>query len=169
LRSRSFKLVASVLLIVLLGACSRPAPTGSKAAPRDNRPSRHAGARDLAGDEARGGHTLKKHVGRTDRDLHERLRRESNISAASTYTNRHTAEEFIGECISDNDGRIGQWLERDRHPNLVLDCAGDPAWPVGRSLGRGESQVEPCSKATVVLKWEPPRDYYVLTSYPDCQ
>ncbi len=166
---RLFQFVALGLTVLLLADCSGPAPSNGTGISHDNRPSRHAGARDLAADEAHGGHTLKKHVGRSDAQLRERLERENNISAASTYTDRHTAEEFVGDCLSDNNGRIGRWLERDRHPNLVLDCAGDPAWPIGRSLRRGESQVEPCSKATVVLKWEPPHDYYVLTSYPECR
>ena len=133
------------------------------------RPSQHSGARDLGADEAHGGHTLKKHVVRTDTELRERLRRERNISAASTYTDRRTAEDFVGECLAENQGRVMQWLDRENHPNLVLDCQGDPAWPIGRTIHRGSSQIEACSKATVVMKFDPPHGYYVLTSYPDCQ
>ncbi len=165
MRIRLLQFVVAALLVSLVAGCSRPSEKNKT----DNRPSKHAGARDLAADEEQGGHTLKKHVGRTDRELRERLEHEREISAASTYTDRHTAEEFIGDCLSENNGRIGQWLERERHPNLVLDCVGDPAWPIGRSLRRGKSDVEPCSNATVVLKWMPPHDYYVLTSYPDCR
>ena len=39
---------------------------------------------DLVADEAKGGHTLARHVERTDAQLRERLERERNISAAST-------------------------------------------------------------------------------------
>jgi hypothetical protein len=169
LRFLSPQLVAAVIALSLLCGCSRPSGSSGGGKASTYRPSKHAGARDLAVDEEHGGHTLKKHVARSDRDLQERLRREPDISAASTYIDRHTAEEFIGDCLSDNDARVGQWLERDRHPNLVLDCIGDPAWPIGRSLRRGRTEVEPCSRATVVLKWRPPQDYYVLTSYPDCR
>ncbi len=168
MRLRAFQLAAIMLTLGLLSGCSRSSSGGAKGA-ATNRPSRHAGARNLAADEEAGGHTLKKHVGRTDGELRERLRREPEISAASTYTDRHTAEDFIGDCLSENESRIGQWMERERHPNLVLDCVGDPAWPIGRSLRRGQSEIEPCSQATVVLKWRTPRDYYVLTSYPDCR
>ena len=159
--------LAILIAISLCLSCSRP---GSSDVPKadSNRPSKHAGARDLSADESHGGHTLKKHVGRSDRDLRDRLRRENNISAASTYTDRRTAEDFVGECIAENQGRIGQWLQRDQHPNFVLDCNGDPAWPIGRTLRKGSSEVEPCSRATVVLKFDTP-SYYVLTSYPDCQ
>jgi hypothetical protein len=41
--------------------------------------------RDLSQDEA-AGHVLRKHAGRTDDELRERLERERNISGASTYT-----------------------------------------------------------------------------------
>jgi hypothetical protein len=44
--------------------------------------------RDLSVDEDMGGHTLARHVGKTDAELRERLRREPNISTASTYTDR---------------------------------------------------------------------------------
>jgi hypothetical protein len=50
---------------------------------------------DLAASELMGGHTLARHVGRTDGQLRERLRREPNIAAASTYSDRATAERVV--------------------------------------------------------------------------
>jgi hypothetical protein len=122
----------------------------------------------LSEDEADGGHTLRKHVGRTDEQLRERLARERNISAASTYTDRATAEQAVGAAIAGNRDSIAGWLDRsERHSNLVLDY--DAPQPVGRTLRRGESNPLPCSHATVVLKYQPPGSYYVLTSYPECR
>ena len=169
MRPSRLHFAAALLIVTLLPGCSRSPSQGSSKETTDNRPSRHAGARNLAADEEEGGHTLKKHVGRSDGDLRERIRMEPEISAASTYTDRRTAEDFVGDCLAENEARIGQWMDRDRHPNLVLDCVGDPAWPLGRSLRRGQSETEPCSQGTVVLKWKPSHDYYVLTSYPDCR
>lgn len=159
----------TIVLLLLLPAVACSRPSSSSGAAKEERRSKHAGARDLSVDESRGGHVLSRHVGLSDADLRERLRREPNISAASTYNDRRAAEDLIGNCISENSGRIQVWLDRDRHPNLVLDCIGDPAWPLGRTLHRGRSQAEPCSKANAVLKFDPPRGYYVLTSYPDCE
>jgi hypothetical protein len=122
---------------------------------------------DLSADESRGGHTLKRHVARTDDDLEERLRQEPGISAASTYTDRATAEAVIAEAVNQNREKIERWLERDKHPNLVLDYYGER--PVGRSLNRGERESEPCSQAVVVLRWDGPNEYHVLTSYPECR
>ena len=123
--------------------------------------------RDLSQDEAAGGHTLRKHVGRTDDQLRERLRHEREISAASTWTDRETAEHAIGMALAQNEDKIQRWLARDSHSNFVLDYDGDQ--PVGRSLRRNTDQPEPCSHATIVLKWSGPGSYYVLTSYPECR
>jgi hypothetical protein len=124
--------------------------------------------RDLARDESEGGHTLRKHVGRTDAELRERLRRERRIAAASSYTDRETAERAVGSAIQQQQSRIANWLDRSGgHPNLVLDYDADR--PIGRTMRRGDEQSEPCSHAVVVMKWMDPANYYVLTSYPECR
>jgi len=159
--------------ILLLAGCEAPVPrnvaANNSAASRGE--TRHEDARrDLSQDEAAGGHTLRKHVGRTDDQLRERLRHEHNISAASTWTDRSTAEQAIGIAIAQNHEKISRWLERSGgHPNLVIDYDGDPAHPVGRSLRRDADQPQPCVHATIVLKWTGPDDYYVLTAYPECR
>lgn len=123
--------------------------------------------RDLSQDEAAGGHVLRKHVGRTDDELRERLEHEHNISGASTYTDRSTAEHAIGAAIAASQDRIQRWLNRSGgRPNLVLDY--DSHQPIGRTINRGDSQSRPCSHAVVVLKYSAP-SYYVLTSYPECR
>lgn len=118
-------------------------------------------------DEMRGGHTLGRHVGQSDEQLRQRLRREQ-ISAASTYADQSMAEAAVGAALELNRERINRWMAREsRHPNLVLDYDSDA--PLGRTLHRGENQAEPCSHATVVLKWDGPGEYHVLTSYPECR
>lgn len=125
-------------------------------------------ARDLRQDEATGGHILRKHVGQTEAQLRERLERESNITGASTYTDRSTAEHAVGAAIAQSQGEIQSWLGRSgRHPNLVLDYDSDV--PIGRTMNRGEVHSQVCQHAVVVLKYKGPDDYYVLTSYPECR
>jgi len=127
----------------------------------------HGVPRDLSKDEGAGGHTLRKHVGRTDEELADRLTRES-ISASSTYTDRTAAEGAIGDALQQNQTRIEDWMARSGgHPNLVLDYHGDQ--PIGRTLHRGDSASQPCSDAKVVLRWLSSSEYYVLTSYPECR
>lgn len=149
----------ALLVAWLLWMPSLPAVQGS-APPR----------RDLAADERCGGHTLARHVGRTDADLAERLRRQPDISAASTYPDLYTAESVVGTTIARERGRIASWERRSgRRPNLALRFRGDPARPpIGRSLRRGRPRPEPCTDAVVVLRWDERRDAFcVLTSYPE--
>ncbi len=121
---------------------------------------------DLVPDERAGGHTLRKHVGRTDNELRERLAHE-DISASSTYTDRVAAQFAVGNALEQNSNRIEQWMARSNHPNLVLDYHGSQ--PVGRTLHRGEASSRPCADAKVVLRWLSSSEFYVLTSYPECR
>jgi hypothetical protein len=160
----------------LLIACQVPAASsgGGETPPAatyrtENRTAGLAGpTRDLSQDERAGGHILRKHVGQTEQQLRDRLAREANITGASTYTDRATAEHAVGAAIAQSRDRIQRWLERSgRHPNLVLDY--DSEAPIGRTMNRGENQSRPCAHALVVLKYAGPNNYYVLTSYPECR
>lgn len=125
---------------------------------------------DLSRDESAGGHTLRKHVGRNDEQLRERLQHERSISAASSWTDRETAERAVGLALEQNREKIDRWRNREGgHPNLVIDYESDRSHPIGRSLRRDADQPEPCTHATIVLRWTSPNDYYVLTSYPECR
>lgn len=126
-------------------------------------------ARNLAIDEALGGHTLARHVGKSDAELADRLRREPNISAASTYTNRATAERAVAAAMAGGGGRLASWLRRSgRRPNLVLNYVEPSRRTIGRSLMRRGHRLVSCTRAIVVLRWDHHRSrYYVLTSYPE--
>jgi hypothetical protein len=164
--------MAAVLAVGASTSCQRPPSAESAGAPASTGPGRIDGAwketpRDLSQDEAAGGHVLRKHVGRTDDELRQRIERERNIAAASTYTDRSTAEHAIAAAIATSQDRIQRWLNRSGgRPNLVLDY--DSKQPIGRTLNRGDTQSRPCSHAVVVLKYAAP-SYYVLTSYPECR
>lgn len=156
--------IAALSLLVASGCAQQRSAT----LPTHETRSSDVQRRNLGTDEQRGGHTLKRHVGKSDSELQNRLAAESNISAASTYTDRETAESAVGEVIAADQWRIEQWLHRSGgHPNLVLDYDGRQA--IGRSLRRNASTSEPCSHATVVLKWRANDDFIVLTSYPECR
>jgi hypothetical protein len=163
-------LLLSALFIVFTAAgCNRETGnTNTRSAESSNSVTTTGFRRDLSQDEARGGHTLKRHVGRTDAELEERLQREPSIGAASTYTDRKMAEEAVGAAINANQGKVSRWTERSgRHPNLVLEY--NASQPVGRTLHRGDSDTEACSHVLVVLKFDGHGEYHVLTSYPECR
>jgi len=163
MRSRALSLAVALLCVAGLLSCqSQPQAGAAPARQKDT-------LRDLSIDDARGGHTLKRHVGRTDEQLRDRLQHEKDISAASTYTDRETAERVVGTAIENNQPKMQRWMERgERRPNLVLDYT-DPSDPIGRVMNRGAMGSVPCDRAIVVLKADGASDYYVLTSYPECR
>ena len=87
------------LLAALALALSIAAPVRGDAPPR----------RDLSADEQRGGHSLARHVGRADDQLRQRLRDQPNISAASTYPDRETAERVVESVLEESADRNSLW------------------------------------------------------------
>jgi hypothetical protein len=128
-----------------------------------------AAPRDLGADERAGGHTLSRHVGKSDAELAARLARERDISAASTYTDRTAAERTVGAALAQSKARIDGWLaRRGSRPNLVITYTQPTGPPIGRALRRGQRTAVACYGALVVLRWDNRRGHwYVLTSYPE--
>lgn len=127
-----------------------------------------AARRDLQQDERLGGHTIARHVGKTEADLRARLSRE-RISAASTYADLATAETIVHATLEASAERLESWRARTgRRPNLALRYRGSRERPIGHALERGGLVPVPCYDAVVVLRWrEDLGQFYVLTSYPE--
>ena len=127
--------------------------------------------RDLRSDERLGGHTLARHIGRTDAELAARLQREGQITAASTYVDVETAERVVGVTLARSSNRLATWLrQRGPRTNLVLNYTQTNGPPIGRSLRRGARQSVPCYQALVVLRWDDRANrWLVLTSYPEAR
>lgn len=156
------------LAACLVAAASCKPGAGSAGAPAPLRPSPAAASYDLGRDERLGGHTLARHVGRSDRELADRLRNDRQLAAASSYTDRATAETVVAETLSRSRARVAAWLARTgSRPTLALEYDGPPDHPVGRVLRRGESRGTPASDALVVLEWAGSGEFFVLTSYPE--
>lgn len=148
---------------------SAPKPGVEVVLPPDNpapaaRPSASTGY-DLESDERLGGHTLRRHVGRTDEQLRARLRQEPDISAASTFADRDTAARVVADALRRNQPRVNDWKRGSTDkPNLSVRYQG--AEVIGRSLSRRAEQPVECRDANVVLMWKANRPV-VLTAYPE--
>jgi Bacterial CdiA-CT RNAse A domain len=178
IRFRTFSSLALALCTLVLlevGGCGPasapgPAPNNGEQPSRASKPSVAVTVDryDLARDEERGGHTLKKHVSRSDEQLQERLRRERSISAASTWTDRETAEETVAKALRAERGRLENWMRRG-YPRANLALHYDAGMPIGRSLRRGDTQTVNCTSAVIVLRADAPDSFYVLTTYPEAR
>jgi toxin YxiD len=168
---RRLAIVLGVLLMLVAGCGQSSVPVSG---PTTSDVPKSAGASavvaeryDLARDEERGGHTLEKHVGRTDEQLQERLRRE-RISAASTWTEREAAETTVAGALRAEQRRVDGWMRRG-YPRANLALHYDAGRPIGRSLQRGEEQTVNCTRAVIVLRADGPDSFYVLTTYPEAR
>jgi hypothetical protein len=168
-----------VFAICLLAGLFAVSGCGSGRSPEDRREDRRAQVRvefpssspsgyDLGRDEQRGGHTLARHVARTDDELRERLERERNISAASTWTDRATAEAVVGQGLAAERGRVKSWMRRG-FPRANLALHYNAGRTIGRSLRRGDARTVDCSSAVIVLRADGPESFYVLTTYPEAR
>src|SRR5262245_32915992 len=117
-RSATAAIALLVAIVTASGDRWAPAYTLAAASPpqasavQADRSARPPSNRDLSADEAMGGHTLARHVGKTDAELVERLRREPQISTASTYTDRATAERVVGAALASAGRSFEQWRTR---------------------------------------------------------
>lgn len=146
------------------------APATSKdAEPRGSDARTASGDRyDLERDEQRGGHTLDKHVGRSDQQLRERLDHERDISAASTWTDLAAAEETVAATLHADQSKVDRWNDRG-FPRANLALHFDAGRTIGRTMRHGETTSEPCSSAVVVLKADRDGGFFVLTTYPEAR
>ncbi|MFJ2637634.1 RNase A-like domain-containing protein [Streptomyces sp. NPDC087511] len=89
---------------------------------------------DLAAAEGMGnGHTLDKHVGKTDEQLLQRMRDESKadgtpkIPGASTYADMESAQRLTQYALRDNTNEINKWLGEDPpRPMAEFDTTSVP-------------------------------------------
>jgi hypothetical protein len=162
---------AVLAIVALLQGCEQP-PSTSAAKPAGSVPSAKTEGPvphyDLERDESRGGHTVKKHVGRSDAQLQERLDRERNISAASTWTDLDTAEVTVAAAVQAERARVQNWMSRG-YPRANLALHYDANRLIGRTLRRGESHSVECTAAVIVLRADGLGSFFVLTTYPEAR
>ncbi|MEM5604693.1 WXG100 family type VII secretion target [Bacillus cereus] len=107
----------------------------------------------LAAHEARGGHLIERHIGKTDEELLQRLESNSTITGASTFADRATAEKIANEVLSNpqNTEKINRWLNNpDSKPTLPLRYQGTDI--TGRHVPRGSEIISEVTNARIVLK-----------------
>jgi len=113
-----------------------------------------------------GGHTIAKHVGKTEAELRARLVAEPRRQFASTFKSLDCAERVIYRAPRSNKRAIEAWAKTARpfETREFYYTAGDT---IGSALLRATDQIYPSRTACVVLKMQPYNGelYYILTTY----
>jgi len=118
----------------------------------------------LAGSKL-GGHTIAKHVGRTEQQLRARLAAEPARDIVSTFTNLRMAEDCISRVMRLNATKIKAWAQTaNPKPLQLVEEMGKVA---GFGVVRLGGQVVQLRKVLLVLKLQTYNGmpYYVLTAY----
>ncbi|MEC1600923.1 ribonuclease YeeF family protein [Bacillus halotolerans] len=121
----------------------------------------------LAAHEAKGGHLIERHVGKTDGELFQRLIKDTKISGSSSFKDRATAEKVASSVLSDpkNISKIKKWLSNpNSRPTLPLRYKGDGE-VLGRRVQKGSNVAKDATNATIVLK-KSKNGEFILTGYP---
>lgn len=125
------------------------------------------GVVSLAAEETAGGHTIARHVGRTEAVLRARLAAQPGIPAASTFKTLESAGVTVAQALRANKEAIKVWAK-------TAAVGQTKAFPyeAGRVIGQGvvrsTGKMTDMTKMVVVVRKviAENRVYFVLTAYP---
>ncbi|SUC82811.1 Uncharacterised protein [Pannonibacter phragmitetus] len=119
----------------------------------------------LQAHEAAGGHLISRHVGKSDADLGARLSSQPNITAASSFPDRVTAERAVSSALDANAANISQFLNGSSGRLVINHNVGSS---VGNVMSRGSTTSAQSSNVRVVLQRDPtmPTGYRIITGFP---
>ena len=121
----------------------------------------------LNAQEQAGGHTIARHVGRTDAQLVLRLTNNANIQNASTYTDLQTAELAITGGLAGVRVTINAWAENANHGQRRVDNFTAAA-NVGRVAFRPPNlaNIVDSDRFRTVMQADGHGGCFLLTSFP---
>jgi hypothetical protein len=147
-------MIARFLALLLLAtmpalAASLPAPTVGR------------------GDDRWGGHTVERHVGKTDADLRARLARDQRLDTASAWDSAEIAATVIEATLKRHEAELAQWLARaPPGSRRVLDHRGETR--VGRAIrAEAPQRVVPLTNARLVIEALGQGRWRLITAYPN--
>jgi len=114
-----------------------------------------------------GGHTILKHVGKTEAGLRARLAAERDIKAASSFTTLGHAEKAISSGLRANAFQIQAWA-KGQGMGKTLRIIHDTGSIVGQTVLRLSNRLQQTSRIQIVLKLQTYNNmpYYILTAFP---
>ncbi len=117
-------------------------------------------------DEAFNGHTVEKHIGKSQDWLDGRLAGSRHEKFVSSYSDSVTATKVISEIIVENQEKIKEWIEDQDKDKLILSKKFDNK--IGVVMKKKDKEIKDCNVGVVILK-RPHRvseKFYIITSYP---
>jgi hypothetical protein len=121
------------------------------------------------------GHTIAKHVAKSDTFLRNRLKTEPNIPAATSFISESAAESLINDALAANKANVENWLQSGGVPVFPLSFSGSSVGygfkrPTAHPHDPAEIDKQPkegFSSVRVVLRKGGPNGWYIVTAHPD--
>jgi len=117
-----------------------------------------------------GGHTMERHVARTDAQLLARVGGpgKSGPKAVSTFADLATAERAISETLRVNKAAVEAWSRAAAAGTKSPEIEHVLSYTVGRGVSFGSTAVNDLRGVRVILKMESynGKPFYILTAYP---
>ncbi len=126
-----------------------------------------AGRISLVEHEAAGGHTIAKHVGRTEEQLRARLAAERRIPAASSFRTLSAAETVVSDILRANATPVRTWAARAL-PTQRLRITYDAANTIGYGVVRSTGVLRDMQKVFLVIEktTRGGKLYFIVTAFP---
>lgn len=115
--------------------------------------------------ERKGGHTVDRHVAKSDTWLRERLKRQPRIPAASSFPDRVTARQVIGLALAPDESDLDDWA-KTAQPGDVAEIRMAFEQSIGRIVERGKAAGEPAFGLRLFVRAKGDGSCYLLTAYP---
>lgn len=119
---------------------------------------------------AAGGHTIARHVGKTDAQLQQRMAemvaKGFKTRAISTFPDLATAERAVSRGLRAHAQGIQTWAKNGGRADFTAEL--DLGREIGRGVMRSTGQIVPMTKVFFVLRMRAYNGmpHYVLTAYP---
>jgi hypothetical protein len=123
-----------------------------------------SGRRDLDDHERSGGHTMDRHVGKSEAWLQKRAQAEGK-DVVSSFNNEAAANRTQGSFVKKYKADIETWVKSDSKDLFVREI--EMKQPIGHWVRNGVKGTNSTNRATVVLvKDNSAQGYYIRTAYP---
>jgi hypothetical protein len=118
-------------------------------------------------DDRWGGHTIERHVGKSDQDLRARLANDPRIATASAWDSPEIAEQVIEATLRQHAAELARWLAQAAPGSRrTFDHRGDRR--VGRAIrAEAPERVVPLRNARLVVEALGRGRWRLITAYPN--
>ncbi len=116
-------------------------------------------------DQTFNGHTISKHIGRTESDMITRLAESPAIVSASSFENIEIANKAIKKTLQKNTKEVIHWLY-NRNDKKSLRLQENMDFNLGKVIPKDTNQPIQSTNIVVILKRIRNNSFFVVTAFP---